>query len=100
MRTNHNQPKAQDATYRPGYILASLLIPALCTACLGTKPLQGGKALTTTSQLAGLTQTLSQGQNAAQPSKQDQHTIHTRSYGPTSFRATAPTPPQTNPSPS
>jgi hypothetical protein len=48
--------------------------------CIAPKSLTGGKALTTITKAGTLTQGLTQGQNAAQPSKQDQHSIRTRNY--------------------
>lgn len=57
-----------------------LLISALAlVGCASTQPLKGGKA--TTSQLAGhITQTVAQGDNPAQVSRQDQETVKVRSY--------------------
>ncbi len=49
-------------------------------ACAPTRPLQGGRALTTPSPAGGLAQTLAQSDNPSQPSRQDQETIRTRTY--------------------
>jgi hypothetical protein len=57
-------------------LLALLLLPA----CTVPKPLRGGKALTAPTSAGGLSQTLAQGENPSQPSKQSQETIKTRTY--------------------
>jgi hypothetical protein len=55
-----------------------LLISALALAgCASTKPLKGGKA---TTKAAGIEQTVSQSDNPAQVSRQDQEMVKTRSY--------------------
>src|SRR5690348_2571746 len=65
----------------PGLIplaVATIFSISLC-ACVGTRPLKGGKALTATTQ-AGIAQILNQAENPAQPSRQDQHTTRLRTY--------------------
>jgi hypothetical protein len=57
-------------------LLALLLLPA----CTVPKPLRGGKATTAPAQAGGLAQTLLQGENPSQPSKQSQESIKTRTY--------------------
>jgi hypothetical protein len=52
----------------------------LLTACTNPRPLKGGKALTTHGPSGSLQQTLAQGDNPAQPSRQDQQVIKTRTY--------------------
>jgi hypothetical protein len=56
-------------------LLALLLLPA----CTVPKPLRGGHA-TTAPRVGGIEQTLVQGENPSQPSKQHQETIKTRTY--------------------
>ena len=61
------------------WLLAGALAASLTLAGCGTAPLKGGKA--TTSQSAGhITQTVSQSENPAAVSKQDQETVRTKSY--------------------
>jgi hypothetical protein len=57
-------------------LLALLLLPA----CTVPKPLRGGKATTAPAQAGGLAQTLTQGENPSQPSKQSQEVVKTRTY--------------------
>jgi len=44
----------------------------LVTGCAGPRPLKGGKATTTRNQAGLIQQTVAQGENAQQPTKQDQ----------------------------
>src|SRR5690348_14562187 len=68
--------------------VATVFSISLC-ACVGTRPLKGGKALTATTQ-AGIAQTLNQPENpVAQPSRQDRHTTRLRTH-------TSPSPPASN----
>ena len=50
------------------------------TGCASTKPLKGGKATTLGKPAGVIEQTVSQSENPAQPSLQDQETVKTRSY--------------------
>jgi hypothetical protein len=50
------------------------------TGCAGPRPLKGGKAITTRKPTGVIEQTLVQGENASQPTKQDQATIKVRTY--------------------
>ncbi len=59
----------------PGLVLAFLL-----TGCAGSRPLKGGKAVTTHSTGGAVQQTLVQGDNPSQASKQDQETVKVRTY--------------------
>ena len=52
----------------------------LVTGCVAPRPLKGGKATTTRNQAGLIQQTVAQGENASQPSRQDQETIKVRSY--------------------
>jgi hypothetical protein len=58
-------------------LLALLTLPVACTV---PKPLRGGRATTAPVQAGGLAQTLAQGENPSQPSKQSQESIKTRTY--------------------
>jgi len=57
-----------------------ILLAAIACGCAGTKPLRGGKALTSPKPAGGIEQTLVQGENPSQPTKQDQETIKVRTY--------------------
>jgi hypothetical protein len=50
------------------------------TGCVGPRPLKGGKAVTTRKPTGIVEQTLVQGENPAQATKQDQETIKVRTY--------------------
>ena len=66
---------------RPGKMAAAMavLVVALMVSGCSMMPLKGGKA--TTSQSAGqISQTVAQGDNPAQASRQDQETVRTKSY--------------------
>jgi hypothetical protein len=65
--------------------LSSLLCPwlavvLLATGCVAGRPLQGGRAVTTRKPTGLVEQTLRQGENAAQATKQDQESVRVRSY--------------------
>ena len=68
------------AEYLSGFLSACFALTLLGTGCAGPRPLKGGKATTTRSQAGLVQQTVAQGENASQPSKQDQETIKVRSY--------------------
>lgn len=57
-------------------VCGALVLILLCAGCTGMKPLRGGTAATR----GAIEQTVSQGDNPAQSSKQDQETVRTRSY--------------------
>ena len=52
----------------------------LLAGCTGMRPLRGGKAVTAPGPAGGVEQTLVQGENPAQVTKQDQETVKVRSY--------------------
>jgi hypothetical protein len=62
------------------FLCAGSALAMLVTGCAGQRPLKGGKATTTRNQAGIIQQTVAQGENASQPSKQDQETIKVRSY--------------------
>jgi hypothetical protein len=62
------------------FLCAGLTLAFLVSGCAGPRPLKGGKATTTRNQAGMIQQTVAQGENAQQPSKQDQETIKVRSY--------------------
>jgi hypothetical protein len=52
----------------------------LATGCAGPRPLRGGKAITTHKPAGVIEQTLVQGENPSQPTKQDQESVKERTY--------------------
>jgi hypothetical protein len=52
----------------------------LATGCASPRPLKGGKAFTTQNPAGVIEQTLMQGENPAQPTKQTQETVKVRTY--------------------
>jgi hypothetical protein len=56
------------------------ILTIFASGCASTRPLRGGKALTSPNPAGGLAQTLTQSDNPAQPSRQTQHTLRTRTY--------------------
>jgi hypothetical protein len=57
-----------------------LALALLATGCAGPRPLKGGKAVTTRKPAGIIEQTLVQGENPSQPTKQDQETVKIRSF--------------------
>jgi len=52
----------------------------LATGCAGPRPLKGGRAVITRKPAGVVEQTLVQGENASQPTKQDQESVKVRTY--------------------
>ena len=59
--------------------LVTLAVVAAC-GCAGPRPLKGGKAVTTHKPAGVIEQTLVQGENPSQATKQDQESVKVRSY--------------------
>jgi hypothetical protein len=59
---------------------SSLVALMLVAGCAGPHPLRGGHALTTPAPAGGIAQSLAQSDNPAQPTRQTQETIKTRTY--------------------
>ena len=57
-----------------------IAVVCLLTGCMGIRPLRGGKAVTSLGPGGGVEQTIVQGENPAQVTKQDQETVKVRSY--------------------
>jgi hypothetical protein len=75
---SERRPAAGD--YLSRFLCAGFAAVLLATAgCVG-RPLKGGKATTTRNQAGLIQQTVAQGENAQQPSKQDQESIKVRTY--------------------
>jgi len=62
------------------FVCGALLLAFLATGCAGPRPLKGGKATTARKPAGVIEQTLAQGENAAQSTRQDQETIKVRTY--------------------
>ena len=57
-----------------------LTLTLLVTGCAGPRPLKGGRAVTTRKPAGVIEQTLLQGENASQTTKQDQESVKVRTY--------------------
>jgi hypothetical protein len=62
------------------FLCAGLALALLATGCASTRPLKGGKAVTTHKPAGVIEQTLVQGENPSQATKQDQETVKVRTY--------------------
>ena len=66
--------------YLDRFLCAGFVLALLLTGCAGPRPLKGGRAITTHKPAGVIEQTLVQGENPSQASKQDQETVKVRSY--------------------
>jgi hypothetical protein len=64
---------------RRGFSCFAVLLVAVLSGCM-TRPLKGGRAVTSPRLAGGVEQTIVQGENPAQVTKQDQETVRVRSY--------------------
>jgi hypothetical protein len=78
LRSSGRRPAA--VGYLARFLCAGLALALLATGCAGPRPLKGGKAVTARKPGGTVEQTLLQGENAAQATRQDQETIKVRSY--------------------
>ena len=62
------------------FLCLGFTLALLVTGCAGPRPLKGGKAATTRNPGGVIEQTVAQGENAAQPTRQDQETVKVRTY--------------------
>ena len=62
------------------FLCVWLALALLVIGCTGPRPLKGGKAVTTRKPAGVIEQTLMQGENPAQPTKQTQETVKLRTY--------------------
>jgi hypothetical protein len=73
--------KAKSGHTQAAEVLIFLTIAtSTLTSCTGPRLLRGGNALTTRSPAGSIQQSLSQGDNPAQASRQDQQTVRVRTY--------------------
>jgi hypothetical protein len=61
-------------------LCAGFAVVLMATGCAGPRPLKGGKAVTTRKPAGIVEQTLVQGENPAQATKQSQETVKVRTY--------------------
>jgi hypothetical protein len=66
--------------YLSRFLFVAFALALAVTGCAGPRPLKGGKAVTTRKPAGVIEQTLVQGENPSQASKQDQETIKVRTY--------------------
>jgi hypothetical protein len=72
------RPAAAD--YLSRFLCVGFALALAVTGCVGPRPLRGGKAVVTRSPGGSVQQTLTQSENPAQATKQDQETIKVRTY--------------------
>src|ERR1017187_5613900 len=73
-------PRPTAVGYLSRFLCAGFALALLATGCAGTRPLKGGKAVTTHKSAGVVEQTLVQGENPSQPSKQTQESVKVRTY--------------------
>jgi hypothetical protein len=66
--------------YLSRFLCACLALALLATGCVGPRPLKGGKAVTTRKPAGNLEQTLMQGENPSEATRQTQETVKLRTY--------------------
>ena len=66
--------------YLSRFLCVGFALALLATGCAGPRPLKGGKAVTTRKPAGVVEQTLVQGENPAQATKQDQESVKVRTY--------------------
>jgi hypothetical protein len=67
-------------SYLSRFLCVGYALALMATGCAGPGPLKGGKAVTTRKPAGIVEQTLVQGENASQATKQDQESIKVRTY--------------------
>ena len=77
-RSAVQRPAAAD--YLSRFLCVGFALALAVAGCAAPRPLKGGKAITTRKPTGVIEQTLVQGENASQPTKQDQATIKVRTY--------------------
>jgi len=82
-----SQPASESNPCRPAavgylsrFLCVGLALALLATGCVGPRPLKGGRAVTTHKPAGIIEQTLVQGENPSQATKQDQETVKVRTY--------------------
>ncbi len=72
--------RAAEAGYLSRFLCVGFALALAVTGCAGPRPLKGGKAVTTRKATGAIEQTLVQGENPSQATKQDQETVKVRTY--------------------
>ena len=72
--------RAAAVGYLAQFLCVGLALGLLVTGCVGPRPLKGGRAVTTHKPAGVIEQTLVQGENPSQATKQDQESVKVRSY--------------------
>jgi hypothetical protein len=72
------RPAAVD--YLASFLCVGLALALLATGCVGPRPLKGGRAITAQKPGGMVEQTLVQGENPSQATKQDQESVKVRTY--------------------
>ena len=75
---SHRCPAAVE--YLSRFLCVGYALALLATGCAGPRPLKGGKAVITRTPAGIVEQSLTQSENPAQATKQDQETVKVRSY--------------------
>ncbi len=87
-------PRPAAVGYLSRFLCVGFALSLLATGCAGPRPLKGGKAVTTHKPAGVVEQTLVQGENPAQASKQTQESVKVRTYTvPAGSRMEQPQPP-------
>ncbi len=77
----NTEPRRQAAeVYLSRFLCAGFALALFVSGCAGPRPLRGGKAVVTRTPGGSVQQTLIQGENPSQASKQDQETVKVRTY--------------------
>jgi hypothetical protein len=77
-RSAAQRPAAAD--YLSRFLCVGFALALAVTGCVGPRPLKGGKAITTRKPTGVIEQTLLQGENPSQATKQDQESVKVRTY--------------------
>src|ERR1035438_1435253 len=73
-------PRPAAVGYLSRFLCAGFALALLATGCASTRPLKGGKAVTTRKPAGTVEQSLVQGENPSQASKQTQESVKVRTY--------------------
>jgi hypothetical protein len=74
------RPRRAAEEYLSGFLCAALAVALLVTGCAGPRPLKGGQAVVTRSPGGSVQQTLTQSENPAQATKQEQESVKVRTF--------------------
>jgi hypothetical protein len=79
-RFNVQTQRSAAGDYLSRFLCVGLALALFATGCAGPRPLKGGKAATTRKPGGVIEQTLAQGENPSQATKQTQETVKVRTY--------------------